>query len=371
MIIPLIRPLALLSMLAGLAACEGPNVFVLHSPIQPSNTQPVTYTATAVDSDGVASIEIWEDRNTLTTCSNGMQCATHVSTSRLRICNFSPPITNATCTFTTGSGYPDSSFIGYRMVATDSRGNNASEGWIYFAAGAYPWPNNPIPIYGRGAPGEKLDVIFIPDTDYNGNNNQFMQDTSNLVANAYLSTQPFARDIRLWRSMYNFYLTYQTGDAKGYGSGCNQAPSNWTTLRAIVNSGGILHNNALRDCGGIGDGSLFSVQVGGTFTNPTAVHESGHSVFSMADEYCCDGGYWQIGPEANVFSSQSNCQTNATSHSWPTTDCVQIGTTGWWRSDGANDLMQNNNSNTNAYGRSDDGRVFWMYFQQCTSPSGC
>jgi len=334
-----------------MSACAGPNVFILHSPIQPSNTQPVTYAARAVDSDGVASMEIWEDRNTLSLCSNGMQCATRVSTSLLRTCNFNPPQTSATCTFTTASGYPDGSFIGYRLVARDALGNSSSEGWIYYAAGAFPWPNNPIPIYGTGAPAEKIDVVFIPDTDYGGNNNQFMLDVTSLVTNGYLSTQPFGQEIRLWRGFWNLYITYQTGDAKGYQNGCNQAPANWANLSTIVNSGGIVHTANLRDCGGIGNGSLFSIMAG---ANNTLVHETGHSVFSLADEYCCDGGYWQIGPEANVFSSQANCQANATSHGWPTSDCVQIGTTGWWRSDGANDLMAGGGQN----GRSDRGRIY-------------
>jgi len=93
-----------------LAGCTSPRVFVLHSPMQPTNAQSVTYTATATDSDGVTAIEIWEDRNTLTTC-NGMQCATNVSTTQLTTCNISPAQVNANCTFTTAGGYPDSSFI--------------------------------------------------------------------------------------------------------------------------------------------------------------------------------------------------------------------------------------------------------------------
>lgn len=358
--------------LCGVAGCNGPSVFILHSPAQPTNAQTVTYTATAQDADGVSSIEIWENRNALTTCNGGMQCATPVSTSLLRTCNFAPTQANANCAFTTASGYPDGSFIGYRTVARDKGGNKAEEGWIYFAAGAFPWPNNPIPVYGKGAPAEKVDLVFIPDPDYGGNNNQFIQDVTSLLANGYLSTSIFAIDVRTWRGLWNFYVTYQTGDAQGFGSGCNAAPANWTNLRTIVNSGGILHTVALRDCSGIGDGSLFSVRTGATFTNPTSLHETGHSVFSMADEYCCDGGYWNIGPEANLFNSLANCQSNATSHSWPTTDCVKLGTTvSWWRSDGAGDLMANNNSNANRYGRSDQGRVYWLYFDQCIGAPGC
>ena len=354
-----------------LGACQGPSVFVLHSPMQPTNAQTVTYTANAVDSDGVSSIEIWEDRNTLSLCNN-VQCANHVSTSLLRTCNFSPAQTNATCSFTTTAGYPDSSFIGYRAVARDSQNKNGSEGWIYYAAGAFPWPNNPIPIYGKGAPAEKVDMIFMPDPDFNGNNVNFINAVSGLVGNGYLSSQPFATNVRTWRGFWNLYVTYQTADAQGFGNGCNTQPTNWTTLRTIVDAGAIVHVNNLRDCGQRPPGGIFSVMVG---ANQTALHETGHTVFDLADEYCCDGGYWTASPHGNMFSSQSTCQSSATSHGWPTTDCAQLagpncggGTAStWWRSDGGNDLMQCGNT----YGRADDARIFWLYFEQCNGTSGC
>lgn len=366
------RALLLSACLALVVGCNNPRVFVLHSPMQPTNAQTVTYTATATDSDRIRSIEIWEDRNTLGSCANGMHCATRVSTSRLTTCTINPPQTPATCTFTTAGGYPDGSFIGYRAVATDTKGDSGSEGWIYFAAGAYPWPNDPIPIYGTGAPAEKIDLVFIPDTDYGGNNNQFVQDVSGLVANGYLSNQPFASHIRLWRGYWQFYVTYQTGDARGYGNGCNQAPANWGTLTALVDGGAIVHVNNLRDCGQRPPNGLFSTMPG---ANQTTIHETGHTIFDLADEYCCDGGYWQTSPHPNLLPSQATCQANATSEGWPTGDCVQLRSPScgggmnstWWRSDRNNDLMECGA----VYGRADQSRIYWMYFDQCSGTNGC
>lgn len=367
-------PLLALAAVAVLAGCSNwpPGIFVLHSPIQPASTDNVTFTADASDSDGgVATIEIWERRYKLDLCSNGMMCANFVSSALLRTCNFSPPQSPANCTFTTSAAYPDSSFVSYQAKATDSEGASSTNGWIYFAASEWPWPNNAIPIWGMGAPAEKIDLVFIPDTDYGGDNAQFMQDVTTLVRDSYFSTQDFAQHVRPWRSLWNFYITYQTGDARGFGSGCNTAPANWTNMSAIINSGGIVHVNALRDCAGIGNGSLFSVEMGETFTNPTGQHETGHSVFSLADEYCCDGGYWQTSPHPNVMSSQANCQTVASNNGWATGDCAQIGTTGWWRVEPSDDLMANNNSNTNSMQRADQMRIYWLYFDQCMDTPGC
>ena len=367
------RQLLVLAAAMLLSACQNwpPGVFVLHSPAQPANADNVTFTAQGRDSDGgIARIEIWERRYLLDVC-NGMQCASFVSSALLETCDFSPPQANATCAFTTTAGYPDSSYVAYQARATDSEGSSATEGWIYFAAGEWPWPDNPIPIYGRGAPGEKIDLVFIPDTDYNGDNDRFMDDVTDLLSDAYFSTDVFANEIRPFRGYWNFYITYRTGDAQGFGSGCNSAPSNWTNMRSIVNSGGIVHTAALRDCAGVGDGSLFSVEVGEAFTNPTAIHETGHSVFSLSDEYCCDGGYWQTNPHPNVMTSQANCQNTATANGWATTDCVQIGTTGFWRLDPADDLMRQNNSTTNPMARSDQKRIYWLYFDNCADTPGC
>jgi hypothetical protein len=296
-----------------------------------------------------------------------MHCATHVSTSLLRTCNIAPAQNNATCTAITSAGYADGSFIGYRAVARGSSGNTATDGWIYFAAGAFPWPDDPIPVYATGAPAEKVDLVFIPDPDYGGNDAQFVQDASDMLASAYMASGSFADYTRRYRGLWNFYITYRTGDAAGYPNGCNTAPANWTNLRAIVNDGAIIHTQNLRDCSGIGDGSLLSVDVG---SYGTAIHETGHAVFGLADEYCCDGGYVQATPHANVFSSQANCQTDATSNGWSTGDCTQIGTTGWWRSDGAGDIMVSS-AVANSYGRSDLKRILWQYFEQCLGPPGC
>jgi hypothetical protein len=238
--------------LALLIGCGAPTIFVLHSPLQPSNAQNVTYTATSSDSDGVTSIEISEDRNTLGTCTNGMQCATRVSTKRLTTCNFNPPQPDAQCAFTTTSPYPDGSFIGYRATATNVRGNSATDGWIYYAAGAFPWPQKPIPIYATGEPGKKIDFVFIPDSTY-PDTSQFIKDYTELVTKGLLDpSKPWAPQIYAWRGLWNLYITYQPGTARPPTPG-NVSPSNWNALRAIVDTGAIVHPSYTVDyCGGFG-----------------------------------------------------------------------------------------------------------------------
>jgi hypothetical protein len=267
------------------------------------------------------------------------------------------------------SPYPDSSHIGYKATATNGVGETSSEGYIYFAAGTFPWPEDPIPIYVRGDQAAKVDLVFIPDMDYGVTNWEkgFMDDVTALIKNAFFSERPSARKIRSRREMWNFYITYFQGDAE---PGCNRTmPSNWTTLEATINSGFIVHRTDFRDCSGIGEGSVFSAEA---ILDPNnerflsvPIHELGHSVFSLADEYF--GGYLFNLPlySHNVFPTRKMCRENAETHGWPKKNCKQIGKTGWYRSDGSGDIMQNSSSAENEPGPSGQLRIDW-YYDKCT-----
>ena len=62
------------------------------------------------------------------------------------------------------------------------------------------------------------------------------------------------------------------------------------------------------------------------------VHEAGHYLFGLGDEYV-GGGNWSISVPKNVFSTQSDCESNSVSNSLPSSQCVQIGSSGTWRND--------------------------------------
>jgi hypothetical protein len=359
--------------------CQGPQVFVLHAPIQPSNAQPVTYTSSAEDPDGVRTIEIWEDRQELKPCTNGMPCAMRVSVTKLKTCTFDPPDKHGSCAVTTPSGYPDNSLIGYRAIATDARGNRDADGWVYYAAGAFPWPDLPIPVYITGPPSQRLDVTLIPDAGYAGQE-EFMTDATQLIHDAYLSTAPAAQEIRAWRGFWNFYVTYRPAKVQGFEKGCYRPPANWPALRGVSNAGAVLHRQNIRDCIGTGEGSLFSLRVGEPSSNAMAIHQTAHTLLGLADEYCCDGGYWENVPTSNVFSSRARCRAYASSHGWPDTQCRQIGNptfwraagmTGWWRIDQDGDAMELTGNLDRAFGPADQTRIRWIYLGQCNTETGC
>ena len=355
-------------------AIAGPQVFILHYPIQPDSLQPVTYTATASDSNGIKSITISVQHRELQLDKKGQTISVLVEET-LETHSYNPPFTQSeTFTVTNTAGYPDNSHIGYKATVTSGAGETGTDGYIYFAAGAFPSTNDPIPIYvHEGDTAAKIDLVFIPDEDYGQTNWEqgFMNDVTDLIQNAFFSDKPFARMIRNRHEMWNFYITYYQGDAASCIS--RSLPINWATLAATVNSGFIVHKEIFNDCSGIGEGSTFSaepIDLNNERSQTVPIHEIGHSVFSLADEY--SGGYFfeSLLPSHNVFKDYGTCTNNAAAHGWPEKDCKKIRRTNWYRSDGNNDIMEDTSSTDNAPGRSDEKRIEWHY-GQCTNNQNC
>jgi hypothetical protein len=351
---------------------EAPQVFIVQSPVQPSKTQTVTYEATADDAIGISRIEIWEEQRTLEVCSNGQTqppCSTVVSSRQLAPCIFSAPLPiNATCTVKAGPYADPIDFVGYGVIAANSSGLIGSEGYIYYAVGPYPWPDNPVPVYMTGAKSahETIDLVFMPDKDYevaypgtDAWKEPFLQDVTGLLKNAYLSGSNFARDIRSRRSTWNFYLTYQQADAVASFGCVLNAPANWANLRMTANAGLIVHTEDLRDCSQVlPDGSLFSAEPA---SYVPAIHETGHGVYGLADEYC-GGGLFESEFEPNVHSSQARCKDMLCKSG---AKCARICSgQNWFRCDDGADLMATTSSVNNVFDACDQRRIIWKH-RQC------
>ena len=351
-------------------AIGAPEVFVLHQPIHPAASQAVTYNVKAQDVQGLSSIAVFEQQEKLKLCPNGQHGCTDVILAWRQIgqCQFLGPVQSSDCAVSVPGGYADSFLIRYRARATNIAGASAEDGEIYFTAGKYDWPDDPIPIYIRGAPEQKIDLVFIPDNDYGPANTGFMDDVSALVRESLFSEKPFAEKIRGRREMWNLYVTYQQGDAQP--TYCNRTPPpNWAIMSATVDSGFIVHKTDFGDCSGLGPGSTFS---GERILSTEArfyvvpIHELGHSVFSLADEYRGGGLFATSMPEHNLFIDRTTCENNAAAHGWPITNCKLIRRTNYWRSDGDRDLMVDTSSTDHVSGPSDTGRYDWWY-QQCAA----
>lgn len=299
-----------------------PQLRLIHTPLHPGKNEKVTFTATASDPDGLKNIEILVNAKLVKTCMK------------------SP------CTYT-GGPYPnyEGTAVAYGANAYDTSGSRAWTGYRAFAVGNY--PSKAVPIWVHGSPDQKIDVVFIRDADsYSGSlrtcklpdgtiytcgggEARFLQDIADTIRNSYLADELIGANIY----RFNFWYFKDTGTTDSCN---NNPPSSYFTDAAFADSGAIIHADPFRDCA---TGGVFSSE---PTSYRTFVHESGHAIFGLADEYCCDGGYWQPDPWPNLYTSLGNCQTDATQQGWPTGDCKSITRTidgtKFWLSD-RNDLM--------------------------------
>jgi hypothetical protein len=198
--------------------------------------------------------------------------------------------------------------------------------------------NEPVPIYVRNDPAKAANVVFVPDDDYAGNFQQFVADVEPLIRKGYFADSLFGTS----RSRWNFYVTYNTGRASGYVTpprvpSCEiKYPSNWATLAATADVAAIVHTrtigsdgNVFRNCApGFSTASAGSFMI--TSASPhvsTVVHETGHALFGLSDEYCCDGGVIKTTwPHQNLFPTDPACKSSASAHGVAQTNCVKLTT---------------------------------------------
>jgi hypothetical protein len=168
-----------------------------------------------------------------------------------------------------------------------------------------------IPLIFNGSPSDKIDVVFIPDKDYGGDIAQFKKDAMSLIENGYLDPDAFSQD----RCKFNFFYYPQEGD---YVSVCQkwELPTDPSDPQFIIK----FPVKYLKSCGFADSTAIVFVTSGractqgGSTTFSTRlearvpVHESGHAIFNLADEYCCDGGYFTSAGQANIFPSLTDCQ---------------------------------------------------------------
>ncbi|MDN8616480.1 hypothetical protein [Variovorax ginsengisoli] len=370
--------------------CTPLAVRAIHEPFHPSSTQQITLSAEAESTRGIAEISIVQ--RTLT---RDRYCAPYVAgeclplptikETTVQTCQIEPPSSPASCRALVGP-FQDGSFVTYGARAKDATGMVAGDQWIGFGVGAQADPSEPIAVYVRSDAAKAVDVVMVP-VDYNGTPGRgpadFASDARRLIVDGYLAHAQITGN----RSKWNFYLNPATGGlVRSNISGTEQRsitqPANWTRIAATANAAAYVHHDATwRDFGNFGGANgvgQLTIQAG---TPGTIVHETGHAVFGLSDEYCCDGGIISTSwPHENMFTSLAACQASATAHGLPTASCTQLTTTNGfcggadasgtpilgstdlkWRQDTASDLMGCGGNNGAAGGILDSERIQWYY----------
>lgn len=244
-------------------------------------------------------------------------------------------------------------------------------GWRRVRVGA-PAEGTAVPVSYTGDRTSRVDIVFVADMDsYTAANDPaFLTAATNVIKGAYYGQDYFLSN----QQRFNFWLADQRGDADRVpaptptdpnATNCVLTlPGNWTTDYSWRDSGSILHADEFRDCASNG---VFSSEPGSL---ATVLHETGHSPFGLADEYCCDGGYFENAPNPNMWDTLAECQADAPALGRAATDCRTVTDTrpdpdrNWFLSEPTpNDLM---NSNRRPPQAADIRRMDW-FIDNCES----
>jgi len=167
----------------------------------------------------------------------------------------------------------------------------------------------------------RIDVLFVPDETYGGDTDQFVADARDVIEHGYATNDAFS-DVR---DRMNFWYIDDEASVTGYDDtpSCSFTPpgdcADFERRTSFADAIVVLHTDEFRDWQGTRcDRQIFTSEP----TNyRTFVHESGHAVFGLKDEYCCDSNYAQNDPLPNIWSSKENCENDAIATGWDPADC--------------------------------------------------
>jgi hypothetical protein len=320
------RLLLVMAAVSLLQGCDSPFSIALHDPITPAPGDQVTYSLEMQGGTSPKEVRLYERTATLTLIEINLTffkfkyLIVTPGTDVLLNTWTSPAI--GTLSYTRSAGVPATSLITYRFEIVESD-NELRRHEVTYATRDYPLPESPVPAYVTGSSSNTYDIVFIPDTDI-GNLNTFRTQCRNDIREAFFDEAT----TRLFRHSFNFFVNRQTGHATDYDriaiDGHHQTPSNYSSL-GFTEGRVILHQGNLRDYA-MGDG-LYSSEMQ---NRGTILHESGHGLFSLADEYA-GGSHWQESVLPNNWTSLAGAQAAAPGVGKTASDAVQIGTDGWYK----------------------------------------
>jgi hypothetical protein len=326
---------------------QNPETFAIHSPIYPTGSQTVTYTLHRLNGD-VQTVNLY-----ISTSNVNSAGTVSGTTSESLVNTWSSP-SAFPISFTSSSGYGTNKLVNYHFEVI---GNSKTyHHRISFATSPYPVANAAVPVYTVGDVDTKMNAVFIPDADMTGNLTLFYTHVARDIDSA------FHREdwVRRFPYSYNFFINPFSGTAGDYNLGTPHVyPSNSASL-SFAQVKIILHSSTRRD---FRDGSNY---VGTEYYNRgTILHETGHALYNMADEY--EGGsHWQNADLPNNWSSLAGAQSAAPGVGKTAADAVKIGTDPWWKLCNGDCMMLRTGLNVWPYDAPCRNRIFYSLVQRAS-----
>jgi hypothetical protein len=295
-----------------LAGCST-DIQITHAPLVARSTDSITFTATAITNTVPDSLEI----------------ELLVNAVLVKTCTSSP------CTYT-GGPYPtrQDGFVTYAANITanyDVMGTlfaqSDSDG--YYSTGItdtnYNWNSSDF-LYARyqGSTADYEDLVFHMADDYAANGQtftDFVNDATDKIQDVYGAQDIVKTNLH----KFNFWVYKNEGDE----AGCGTVHADASIDMPWRDDDAVLHFTNFQDCTNAGL-SNFSAEGSNT---KAFLHESGHAVFGLGDEYDGPTNYSIVqSPEPNIFDTEADCQSEQTAKGRDPNACYEFTTLsgGWW-----------------------------------------
>ncbi len=309
------KPIKLLfiAALAIMATACKTDIQIVHDPLVATSGDEITFTAEAITN----------------TTPSSMTIQLLVNAILVKTCNSSP------CTFTGGPySTREDGFVTYAanitaeynvMGRTYTQTDVDGYYWTGITDTSYDWNGSDV-LYGRyhGVTADHEDLVFHMAEDYDDNGEDFedfVDDATDKVNDIYGEQDV----IEINLDKFNFWVYKKEGEA----SGCGTVHSDTSTDIPWRDDDAVLHTTSFQDCTNAGL-SHFSAE---GFNTKAFLHESGHAVFGLGDEYDGPTNYTIVqSPEPNIFDTETECRNEQTANSRDPDECYEFTTRqgGWW-----------------------------------------
>jgi hypothetical protein len=342
---------------------DNPETFAIHNPIFPRAAEQVTFTLNKITGtvDTVKLFVTVADVDSSGNLSN--------RTPEAVLQTWSSPAFPVT--HTSSSGYGANKYVTYRFEVSGN--SNTYNHVISFATNPYPvlfeTPGSifgrssaeaPAPVYVVGDVDRVLNCVFIPDVDITWVGQitaQFYDAVSEDIDKAFHREEC----VRRYRHAYNFFVNQTWGQAGDYNAGTPHSyPSNHAQL-SFAQARIILHTADKRD---FSDGKYVGTEY---YNRGTILHETGHLLYNLADEYQ-SGSHWRNAEMPNNWDSLAAAQSAASGRGKTSADAVRIGKDSWWKLCNGNCMMLNTGLNIFPYDQPCKDRILLTISRRSSGP---
>lgn len=182
-------------------------------------------------------------------------------------------------------------------------------------------PPNFAPLIYNGSTDDKIDVVFIPHSDYAGSPDAFYELVRDTATDFIMNLDEYAVD-PIYPVAYEYMFNFWTYTA-GFGTDrdCDaELPNNFKSNVPFADISAIIGFTGRGCAHQFGPPSTFYAWA----ASDNIVHELGHALFKLTDEYCGCTGYSRSGHTPNVWTSLSDCQSAASDEGWNLGSCQEI-----------------------------------------------